>query len=128
MSEASKLPPGATPTLTATVEFISCQTGALVSRTFEVTRDDINDVPWYGGQCGDHFFDAEFQSNEERFEQRLRDWVHLLLWDGESEVIPVDPDLNGEHPDGLGYHDPLQVTWTSDFQQEDFYPSQDRGR
>jgi hypothetical protein len=110
------------PTLTAIVEFNSCRTGETVTRTFEVTKSDINDVTWYGGNSGDYFFDNEFETNEERFEQRLEDCVHYMLWDGETEGQPVDSDLNGDHPNGLDYHDRLSVSWESKFTCRKFYP------
>lgn len=110
------------PTLTATVEFRSCVTGEYVTRTYEVTKADINDVDWYGGNSGDYFFDNEFETNEERFEQRLEDCVHGMLWEGETEGQPVDSDLNGDHPNGLNYHDRLSVSWESKFTCRKFYP------
>lgn len=110
------------PTLMASVEFNSCRTGEAVTRTFEVTKSDINDVTWYGGNSGDYFFDNEFETNEERFEQRLEDCVHYMLWDGETEGQPVDSDLNGDHPNGLDYQDRLSVSWVSKFTCRKFYP------
>lgn len=110
------------PTLSATVEFRSCVTGEHINRSYEVTKADINDVDWYGGNSGDYFFDNEFETNEERFEQRLEDCVHEMLWEGETDGQPVDSDLNGDHPDGLDYHDRLSVSWKSKFTCRKFYP------
>lgn len=110
------------PVLTATVEFRSCRTGEYVTRTYQVTKADINDVDWCGGNCGDYFFDNEFETDEDRFEQRLEDCVHGMLWEGECDGEPVEAELNGDQPDGLGYHDRLDVHWHTDFEIEDFYP------
>lgn len=127
-SEAQKVKLNQNPTLTATVEFNSRRNGKLVARTFEVSKADINDVDWFGGNCGDYFYDNEFENDEDRFEERLRDWIHFLLWEGESEGKPLDPELNGKHRSGLSYHDRLNdVFWKSDFVVEDFYPPKKTG-
>jgi hypothetical protein len=108
-------------TLTATVEFRSCVTGEYVTRTYEVTKADINDVDWYGGDCDDNFFN-DFETNEERFKARLEDWVHYLLWQSDDSGNPLDPDLNGNHPDGLESNSFAELSWYSDFEVQDFYP------
>lgn len=110
------------PTLTAYIEFRSRLTGEYVVRKYEVTKADINDVKWYGGDCGDYFFDNEFETNEARFEQRLEDWIQYLMWVTDDDGQPVDPDLKGDHPDGLEYEGFVAPEWSSDFEIEDFYP------
>lgn len=111
-------------TLTATVEFISCSTGDLVKRTFTILKSDINDVSWYGGNTGDSYFDDEFGSDEERFEQRVEDCIHGQLWAFQSdEDIEPDRDLIGDDSSGLDYNDPLIFKYSlGNLKVEDFYP------
>jgi hypothetical protein len=112
-------------TLTAMVEFISCSTGDLVKREFTISKSDINDVSWFGGETGDSYFDDEFESDQERFEQRVEDCIHGQLWLflSDDEVDP-DPDLVGDQPNGLDYNDSLNFEYSlGNLKIEDFYPS-----
>lgn len=112
------------PSLTVTVRFISLSSGKKVIRKFIISKDDINDVDWYGGNSGDDFFDDEFETDEERFEQRIEDCAHGKLWAFESDdELEPDPDLKGDHPDGLDYHDRLSFEYDlGTFKIEDFFP------
>ena len=111
----------ALPTLTATVEFRSRRTGEYVVRTYQVTKADINDVDWYGGDCDDSFFNA-YETNEERFQARLEDFIQGQMWECDENGLSIDPDLNGDHPDGLAEQAFATTDWHSDFEIEDFYP------
>lgn len=112
------------PKMTVTVHFKSLKDGSDVERKFVVTKADINDVDWYGGNCGDNFFDNAFESDSDRFTVRIEDCVFAMLWDPlDEEDHEPDPDLEGDHPDGLDYNDRLSFEYDlGEFEDEDFYP------
>jgi hypothetical protein len=110
------------PTLSVTVFYKSRRTGKSVTRVFVVTKRDINDIPWYGGNCGDSYFDDAFESDEDRFSQRVEDYAHYLLWESDANDNRLDPELNGDHAEGQDYHDRLELEWETDFDVADFYP------
>jgi hypothetical protein len=112
------------PTLYVTIRFVSLSSGKEVIRKFLISKDDLNDVEWYGGDSGNSFYDDEFQSNEDRFVQRIEDCAHSMLWAFESDdELEPDPDLEGDHPDGLDYNDRLSFEYDlGTFKIEDFFP------
>lgn len=129
MKKISKLE--TVPTIVATVTFNSIFTGENISRTFEVTKQDINDVEWFGGNCGDNFFDDEFETDEDRFIQRLEDYLHGCLWANDVDGSPMEEHLNYSlkpdgyefHPDGLDYDDRIEFSYSlGKYRVEDFYP------
>jgi hypothetical protein len=110
-------------TLKVKVNFNSCQTGREVTREVTITKSDINDVDWHGGDSGNSFFDNEFETDAQRFEQRVEDCAHEKIWDEDDDGNPIDPELNGDHPDGLDYNDRISFEYDlGENSIEDFFP------
>jgi len=105
------------PTLLVTVSFEGSVSGATISKTYQIPKSEINDIDWFGGDCGDSFFD-DMEDDGERFEQRIEDSLRgMMYWDS-------DPETGGEDEEFIGYHDALDYEVDlNGFREEDFYPS-----
>ena len=111
------------PSLTAFVSFRSLRTGLVVEREFVISKEELNDVSWQGGDTGDIFFD-NMESDLERFGARVDDCVHSKLWEFMyDENIEPDPDLVGDHPEGLDESSVPNCDYDlGSFDLEDFFP------
>lgn len=105
------------PTLLVTVSFEGSVSGSKIDKTYQVTKSEINDIDWFGGDCGDSFFD-DMEDDAERFDQRVEDSVRgMMYWDS-------DPETGGENEEFIGYHDALTCDVDMNgYKLEDFYPN-----
>ena len=104
------------PTILATVTFQGSVSGNNVTKTYECTKEDINDIDWYGGETGDSVFD-DLLNNDERFFKRVEELLSgLMYWDS-------DPETGGENEEFIGYGDILDFKINfKGFKVEDFAP------
>jgi hypothetical protein len=111
------------PTIKVSVDFISCRTGQPVVRELVLTKSEINDVAWFGGNSGNLFFDNEFENNYLRFERRIEDCIHRVMWEEDEFGNTFDLDLDGDYPGCLDYDDRLSFDYElGDGIIEDFFP------
>ena len=105
------------PTLIATVTIEGSVSGDQIVKSYEITKEDINDMDWFGGSCGDSYFDDR-EDDEERFKLRLQDVVQGNLY-GDS-----DPETGGESEEFIGYHEDLNIDINyNGFKMKDFFPN-----
>lgn len=78
--------------------------GESVTKNYLVSREEIDDIKWWGGASGDCYFD-DMSDDEERFIARLEDTIQGLLYYDDDE------QLGGAESEYEGYHERLEFDY-----------------
>jgi hypothetical protein len=101
------------PYILVTAHFQSASDDLNVSLDLLISSSEINDLPWFGGDCGDSYFDDSFETDSERFEQRIDDCIHGCLSD-------IEHEYTGEEGEDIQTFN-FTYTIAPGFKEEDFY-------
>lgn len=88
------------PAILVKVTFQGSVSDKKITKAYECTREDINDIDWYGGKTGDSVFD-DLPNDDERFLKRIEELLGgMMYWDS-------DPETGGENEEFIGYGEAL---------------------
>lgn len=75
-----------------------------ISKEYTISKEDIDDIAWKGGNSGDRYFD-DMDTDEERFTARLEDVSNGFLYDD------ADQHLGAEGAEHACYHEHLRFSY-----------------
>ena len=76
----------------------------IIKKEFNITKDEINDMPWANGTTNDPYYYGDLTDNDDRLIYRINDVLHHL--------INAEPDLDN--------WDKWEIQYIGEYDLDDF--------